>query len=96
MPKETMTATKVRRIRPMLLVLLWVWAGCVFLTLDLFLNVREFDAIRPRASLYRGMRSVGHELVGERNHERGLLDDNGGMRHRPSAEVPATAAWSSS
>lgn len=57
--------TKPRRVRPLLLVLLWIWAGCVALVLDLFLNVDEFDAIRPRAPLYRAMRTVAHEMVGE-------------------------------
>ena len=39
-----------------LLVLLWVWALLVFTVVDLFWNVREFDTVRPRAPLYRGMR----------------------------------------
>ena len=42
-----------RRVRPLLLILLWTWALCVFMTLDLFRNVAEFDAIRPRARIYR-------------------------------------------
>jgi len=54
-----------RRVRPLLLVLLWVWAITVFVTVDLFRNVPAFDRIRPRAALYRGMREAGHELVGE-------------------------------
>jgi len=57
--------TRSRRIRPLLLVLLWAWAGCVALVLDLFLNVAAFDAIRPRAPLYTGMRGVAHAMVGE-------------------------------
>jgi hypothetical protein len=52
-------------VRPLLLVLLWIWALCVFLVVDLFLNIEEFDAIRPRASLYRGMRYAAHRMVGE-------------------------------
>ncbi len=63
--------TKARppRARTTLLVLLWIWAFCVFLTLDLFLNVPEFDRVRPRAPLYRSMRCVAHEMVGERYEE---------------------------
>ncbi|MHC5011611.1 MAG: hypothetical protein ACYTG6_11790 [Planctomycetota bacterium] len=57
---------KAPRVRFRLLLLLWAWAGCVFLTLDLFLNVEEFDAVRPRATLYRGMRVAAHRMVGER------------------------------
>ena len=54
-----------RRVRPLLLGLLWAWALCVFLILDLFLNVEEFDAVRPRARLYRATRFVAHKMVGE-------------------------------
>lgn len=54
-----------RRVRPHLLVLLWIWAALVFVVLDLFLNVPEFDGIRPRAPLYRAMRMTAHELVNE-------------------------------
>lgn len=54
-----------RRVRPLLLVLLWIWAACVFLVLDLFLNVEALDDVRPRSTLYRGMRKVAHEAVGE-------------------------------
>lgn len=53
------------RVRWQLLVLLWAWAGCVALILDLFLNVDEFDGVRPRAPLYRAMRITAHEMVGE-------------------------------
>ncbi|MHC4959565.1 MAG: hypothetical protein ACYTGN_14455 [Planctomycetota bacterium] len=53
------------RVRFGLLLLLWVWAGCVFLTLDLFLNIEEFGGVRPRARLYRGMRVAAHRMVGE-------------------------------
>jgi hypothetical protein len=59
-----------RRVRPLLLVLLWIWAICVFVTIDLFRNVSEFDSIRPRSPLYSSLREAGHELVGEP-----LLDD---------------------
>ena len=54
-----------RRVRPVLLVLLWIWAVCVFAVVDLFFNVEEFGGIRPRARLYRAMRYTGHRLVGE-------------------------------
>jgi hypothetical protein len=49
-----------------LLVLLWGWAALMFVVVDLFLNVEEFDAIRPRARLYQTMRSVAHDMVGEK------------------------------
>ena len=54
-----------KRIRATLLALLWVWAICIFLVLDLFLNVAEFDRVRPRAESYRAMRFVAHQMVGE-------------------------------
>ncbi len=53
-----------RRVRPLLLVLLWIWAGCVALVLDLFRNVPEFDGVRPRAPRYVAMRRTAHEMVG--------------------------------
>jgi hypothetical protein len=53
------------RIRPTLLVLLWVWAGCVFVVVDLFRNVPELDRVRPQSKLYEGMRKAAHEMVGE-------------------------------
>ncbi len=52
-------------MRPLLLLFLWVWALCIFVTLDLFLNVSEFDAIRPKSESYRALRQRGHGLVGE-------------------------------
>jgi antitoxin component YwqK of YwqJK toxin-antitoxin module len=60
-----MRADPARRVRPTLLVLLWVWVACVALAVDLFLNVPAFDRIRPRARLYGEMRRAGHEMVGE-------------------------------
>jgi len=54
-----------RRVGLRLLVLLWIWAICVFACLDLFLNVPELDGVRPRTPLYRGMRVAAHKLVGE-------------------------------
>ena len=53
------------RVRWTLLVLVCIWALCNFMVIDLFLNVPEFDGIRPRAKLYRAMRYAGHEMVGE-------------------------------
>lgn len=52
-------------MRPVLLFLLWVWALSVFVAVDMFFNVPAFDAIRPWASLYHGMRRAGHQMVGE-------------------------------
>ncbi|MCZ6571976.1 MAG: hypothetical protein O7C98_02290 [Planctomycetota bacterium] len=53
------------RVRGTLLVLVCLWALCNFMVIDLFLNVPEFDGIRPRAPFYRAMRYTGHEMVGE-------------------------------
>jgi hypothetical protein len=57
------------RFRGVTLVLLWVWAILVFVVIDLFFNVEEFDAVRPRNSQYRAIRYVAHQLVGERYPE---------------------------
>lgn len=57
------------RVRWTLLALLWVWAILVFVVIDLFLNVEEFDRIRPGGRTYRGMRMVAHDLVGEKYEE---------------------------
>jgi hypothetical protein len=54
-----------RRVRPLLLILLWIWAACVFVTVDLFRNVSAFDAVRPRSPLYSNLRQAGHEIAGE-------------------------------
>jgi hypothetical protein len=66
-----MVATKRadRRIRWTLVVLLWLWVGCIALVLDLFWNVSVFDRVRPDATLYRATRYVAHRLVGERYAE---------------------------
>jgi len=63
-----------RRIGKRTLVLLWIWVICVFTVVDLFLNVREFDGIRPHASLYRGMRVAAHRMVGEPIGESRVLE----------------------
>ncbi len=75
------------RVRPLLLVLLWIWAGCVALVLDLFLNVEELDAVRPRAPLYRAMRQVAHEMVGEP-----ILDEDVSTARTPLARPARMAA----
>ena len=56
---------EMRRVRFTLLVLLWIWAICVFTVVDLFWNVSEFDGVRPRAAIYEGMRRAAHKMVGE-------------------------------
>ena len=71
-----------KRVRPLLLVLLWVWAVCIFMILDLFLNIPEFDAVRPRASLYRGMRIAAHRMVGERSPDHDILASDANRRGR--------------
>ncbi|MHC5051284.1 MAG: HEAT repeat domain-containing protein, partial [Planctomycetota bacterium] len=53
------------RIRVVLLVLLWVWVACVAVVVDLFLNVEEFDSVRPQAEIYRATRYAAHKMVGE-------------------------------
>ena len=61
--KDDIPAKK-KRVRWTLLVLLWAWALVMFLVIDLFLDVDEFDGVRPNSSLYRGMRRVAHRMVG--------------------------------
>lgn len=81
-----------RRIRPLLLVLLWIWAGCIALVLDLFLDVPEFDEVRPRAPLYRAMRSVAHDMVGEPLPDEEPVTRTVQRRWQsPRAEAPAVA-----
>lgn len=53
------------RVRLRLLLLLWVWAALVFVVVDLFRDVPEFDRIRPRGGLYEAMRATAHEMVRE-------------------------------
>ncbi len=77
-----------RRVRPLLLVLLWIWAGCIALVLDLFWNVAEFDGVRPRAPLYRGMRAVAHEMVGEPLYEEVLPTGPQAARTEPTLPAP--------
>ncbi len=68
------------RVRKTLLVLLWIWAACIFLTLDLFVNVSQFDAVRPQARIYRGMRAAAHKMIGEP-----YLENDFAVASRPSA-----------
>ena len=74
------------RVRLTLLVLLWIWAACIFLTLDLFLNVSEFDAVRPRAEIYRAMRYTAHAMVGEPYQE-----DDFAAAYHPSAGLDVSS-----
>jgi hypothetical protein len=64
-----------RRVRPTLLVLLWIWALCVFVVIDLFRNVPAFDRIRPSADVYRATRFAAHKLVGEPYLDGGFRDE---------------------
>ena len=83
---EAAAGTKpAQRIRFRLLVLLWVWALLVFAIVDLFWNVQEFDGVRPRASLYHGMRAAAHQMVGE------PLDASGLSRDSVLAATPSRA-----
>jgi len=95
-----------KRIRPVLLVLLWVWALCIFLVVDLFFNVNEFDAVRPRSSLYTGTRLAAHKLVGEPIAEPGAMpapspragtgpggDAGGALARGPEAWGPRDPLW---
>jgi len=53
--------------------------------LDLFLNVEEFDRVRPRSSLYEGMRRAAHEMTGER-YASPLVALSSDRRYRPGEE----------
>ena len=77
-----------RRVRKTLLVLLWAWAACIALVVDLFWNVEEFDRVRPRAGFYRDMRFAAHRMVGERYRE----NDELGRSGRVATHQPPTAA----
>jgi len=81
--------SKRRGIRPVLLVLLWMWALVMFLVVDLFFNVDEFDHVRPDAPLYRGMRKVAHDLVGERFEDEDLAGGSVAVAAAPEARQPA-------
>ena len=70
-----MTNRKTSRVRWQLLALLWVWAVLMFAVVDFFWNVSEFDAVRPRAEVYRSMRYAGHKLVGVPYHDGDFGDD---------------------
>jgi len=75
------------RVRWTLLVLLWVWAVLVFVTIDLFLNVKEFDGIRPRAGLYCGMRTAAHKMIGEPTLDSNFVDSPALVRARARARA---------
>jgi antitoxin component YwqK of YwqJK toxin-antitoxin module len=62
---DTSEAPRRRRVRGVLLVLLWVWAVVIFLIVDLFRSPEEFDRVRPDSRIYRGMQQAAHDLVGE-------------------------------
>ena len=72
-----------RRVRPVLLVLLWIWAVCIFMIVDLFRNVEAFESVRPRARTYRAMRYAAHDLVGEPYYDGDFVDEH--PASRPSA-----------
>ncbi|MEE8104180.1 MAG: hypothetical protein V3T86_01445 [Planctomycetota bacterium] len=65
-----MEHTGKQRIRPRLVILLWIWAVLIFTVVDLFLNVTEFDAVRPQVRWYRAARFTAHKMVGEPYRER--------------------------
>jgi HEAT repeat protein len=79
---------KATRVRKRLLVLLWLWAGCVFLVVDLFWNVDEFDGIRPRADIYRATRYVAHRMVGEPWRDGALVQPTPVWPSAPGAGFP--------
>jgi hypothetical protein len=85
-------------VRWTLLVLLWAWALCMALVLDLFRNVEAFDRIRPDTRLYRATRFAAHRMVGEPYRER---DEFVWARRTPTAPsasptlAPAVSAVSS-
>lgn len=56
-------AKKSKRVRWTLLALLWVWAILVFLVIDLFMDVEEFDRVRPELEIYEATRYAAHKLV---------------------------------
>jgi len=57
--------SKNKRIHPRLLILLWIWAILMFVVVDLFRNVPEFDRVRPEWHTYKKMRLAAHRLVDE-------------------------------
>ena len=69
-----------KRIRPLLLILLWVMAVCVFMVVDLFRNVPEFDRFRPDARWYRAARYAAHKMVDEPYRDGGFSEELPAMR----------------
>jgi len=74
-------------VRLVLLLLLWAWAALVFVVIDLFYDVPEFDRIRPRAELYRAMRYVAHEMV-----ERPYTEDDDFGRALPTSRAQGVSS----
>jgi len=85
------------RVRPLLLILLWIWVITVAILVDMFWNVDEFDGFRPRASLYRGMRVAAHLMVGEPVEEDGYQGhsrrDRLTAQTRTLEDVPAMVSF---
>lgn len=77
------------RVRFRLLVLLWIWAACMFLLVDLFRNVPEFDGLRPDADWYRAARYAAHRMAGEP----WVGDDPPPVRVPRAATVRGVKAW---
>lgn len=84
-----------KRVRGTLLVLLWIWAICIFVVVDLFLNVEEFDRIRPKARVYRSMRFAAHDMVDEPYYDNDFGPSRAGYRisiaRRADSAAPASA-----
>ena len=72
-----------------LLVLLWIFGVCVFLVVDLFLNVAEFDEVRPDWQIYRATRFVAHDMVGEK-YEGGSIANEVAAITSNSSRKPAS------
>ena len=73
-------AEKKNRISWRLLILLWIFGGCVFLVVDLFLNVAEFDDVRPDWQIYRATRFVAHDMVGEKYEGESIANEMPAVR----------------
>ena len=54
-----------KRVRPRLVILLWIWGLLMFVVVDLFRNVPEFDRVRPEWRTYQEMRLAAHRIVDE-------------------------------
>lgn len=87
--KSRTRAQQKPRVRLRLLLLLWVWAALMFVVVDLFYNVPEFDRVRPRADAYRALRYTAHEMV-----RRSYTEDDEFGRTSLTSRVQGT--WSDS